>query len=281
MPDPDAATLDRLADRGWPALEREPFDAWTLRASSGVTNRANSVLTAGPVAELGAAVDAAEHWYAARSLPAVFQVSPASPPGLGALLAARGYREHSQTDVLVAERAGVPPVDGDGIRIDGEPGEAWIDTWWSVDGRGGEAERAVAARILTGGPALYASAGDPAAPDAVARLALVGEWGGLFAVATRPEARRRGLARALAGALAAAAAGHGVERLWLQVLAGNAAAHALYASLGFRRASGYAYWSRPLDQAPKIARSSSIGAFGRRSSNTRPLVSWPVSASWV
>jgi ribosomal protein S18 acetylase RimI-like enzyme len=243
VPQPDAATLDRLADRGWPALEREPLGAWTLRASSGVTNRANSVLTAGPVADPDAAVDAAERWYAARSLPAVFQVSPASPPGFGALLAARGYREHSPTDVLVAERGELPPVAAHGIRIDDEPGEGWIDTWWSVDGRGGDAERAVAARILTGGPALYASAGDAAAPDAVARLAVVDGWGGLYAVATRPEARRRGLARALAGALATAAAGHGVERLWLQVLAGNAAAHALYASLGFRRVSGYAYWS--------------------------------------
>jgi len=243
VPLPDAATLDRLADRGWPALERERLGAWTLRASSGVTNRANSVLTAGPVDDEGAAVDAAERWYAARSLPAVFQVSAASPAGLGALLAARGYREHSQTDVLVAECADVPPVDGHDIRIDEEPGDAWIETWWSVDGRGGDAERAVAARILTGGPALYASAGVPAAPDAVARLALVGEWGGLYAVATRPQARRRGLARALAGALATAAAGHGVERLWLQVLSGNAAAHALYASLGFRSASAYAYWS--------------------------------------
>lgn len=243
MPQPDAATLDRLADRGWPALEREPLGAWTLRASSGVTNRANSVLTSGPVADPGAAVDAAERWYTARSLPAVFQVSPASPPGLTVALTERGYREHSQTDVLVAERPAVSSVDAPAIRIDAAPGEAWLDTWWSVDGRGGEAERAVAARILTGGPALYASTGDPAAPDAVARLALVGEWGGLYAVATRPEARRRGLARALAGALAAAAATHGVERLWLQVLAGNAAAHALYASLDFRPASSYSYWS--------------------------------------
>ncbi|SEA42142.1 GNAT family N-acetyltransferase, cg3035/Rv0428c family [Leifsonia sp. 21MFCrub1.1] len=107
---PDAAALDRLADRGWPALEREPLGAWTLRASTGVTNRANSVLTAGPVADAVAAVDAAERWYAARPLPAVFQVSPASPPGLHAVLGER-YREQSQTDVLVTERAEVPSVD--------------------------------------------------------------------------------------------------------------------------------------------------------------------------
>ncbi|WP_426625620.1 GNAT family N-acetyltransferase [Leifsonia sp. McL0607] len=113
-----------------------------------------------------------------------------------------------------------------------------------MDGRGGPAEREVVARILAGGPALYAWSGDPAAPDAVARLGLVGEWGGLYAVATLPHARRRGLARALATALAEASADRGVASLWLQVLAGNGPAHALYAGLGFRRASGYAYWER-------------------------------------
>lgn len=247
---PDAAALDRLADRGWPALEREPLGAWTLRASTGVTNRANSVLTSGPVDDLGAAVDAAERWYAARSLPAVLQVSPASSPELGGVLAERGYREHSQTDILVADRetvAGGPaaaaPAAAAPVRIADHPDDAWLDTWWSVDGRGGAAERAVAARILRGGPALYAAHGDPAAPDAVARLAIVDGWGGLFAVATRPSARRRGLARALVQALATASAEHGVDGLWLQVLAGNTAAHALYASLGFRPASRYAYWS--------------------------------------
>lgn len=242
---PDPATLDRLADRGWPSLEREPLGGWILRAASGVTNRANSVLTAGAVDDLADAVRRAERWYGDRGLPAVFQVSPASPE-LAVVLATRGYREHSLTDILVADRAEVAAAGSEASSpvVADAPGEGWPRTWWSVDGRGGDAERAIAARILTGGPALYASHGDPAHPDAVARLALVGEWGGLYSVATRPEARRRGLARALAVALAGAAAEHGIHSLWLQVLAGNTAAHALYASLGFCRASGYSYWSR-------------------------------------
>lgn len=247
---PDPAALDRLADRGWPALEREPLQGWTLRASAGVTNRANSVLTAGRVQDVAAAVVEAERWYEARSVPPVFQTSPASPGALAEVLASRGYREHSATDILVADRAAVAAGRADaaletGVRVEDMPSAAWLDTWWSVDGRGGPAEREVARRILTGGPALYASHGDPSAPDAVARLALVGEWGGLYAVATRPEARRRGLARDLATALAHASSAHGVTALWLQVVAENAPAHALYASLGFRRASGYSYWSRP------------------------------------
>ncbi|ALX66169.1 GNAT family N-acetyltransferase [Microbacterium sp. XT11] len=240
MPAHDAAIFDRLADQGWPAIESEPLGAWRLRASSGVTNRANSVLASGIVPHLSNVVDAAERWYASRSLPPVFQVSPASPPELPGLLTTRGYGAHSQTDVLVADRAAVASAAQHGVVIEDTPTEGWLDTWWAVDGRGGDRERAVAWRILTGGPALYASSGDPAAPDAVARLALVGQWGGLYAVATRPEARRRGLARALAEALASAAAESGVDRLWLQVLHANHAARALYASLGFRGASGYA-----------------------------------------
>jgi GNAT superfamily N-acetyltransferase len=258
---PEPSVLDRLADRGWPALERQELEGWTLRASSGVTNRANSVLTAGPVADVGRAVRAAEDWYGSRDLPAVFQVSPASPAALADELRARGYRPHSQTDILVAEANTVaafdePRVDGptpDGVTVEDAPRPGWLDTWWSVDGRGGDAERSIVERILLGGPALYAADGDgdgdgdgdAGSPAAVARLALVGEWGGLFAVATRPAARRSGRARRLILALAAAGASRGVRRLWLQVLAENAAAAALYRSLGFERASHYCYWIAP------------------------------------
>lgn len=243
MPLPAPELLDRLADRGWPALETEELGGWTLRAAEGVTNRANSVLAGAEVSDLQDAILQAEAWYAARGLPAVFQVSPASPPELAEALDQRGYRTHSQTDILLADRRTVESATGvaSGIEIADAPSPGWLDTWWAVDGRGGDHEREVVARILAGGPALYAWSGDAAAPDAVARLALAGEWGGLYAVATLPHARRRGLARALAGALAVAAADRGVERLWLQVLADNTGAQALYAELGFVRASGYSY----------------------------------------
>ncbi|MCI0157201.1 GNAT family N-acetyltransferase [Leifsonia shinshuensis] len=242
----EPALLDRLADRGWPALETEQLGGWTLRASGGVTNRANSVLASAEAPDLDDAIGRAEAWYSERGLPAVFQVSPASPPGLAVALARRHYREHSPTDILVAGSEAVARTASSrssGVVADVAP-PGWLDTWWEVDGRGGDRERETVARILSGGPALYAWSGDPAAPDAVARLALVGEWGGLYAVATLPRARRRGLARSLAGALAVAASDRGVENLWLQVLADNAAAHALYAELGFVQVSGYSYWEK-------------------------------------
>jgi ribosomal protein S18 acetylase RimI-like enzyme len=73
----------------------------------------------------------------------------------------------------------------------------------------------------------------------------VGERRGHFAGAPRPAARRSGRARRLILARAAAGASRGVRRLWLQVLAENAAAAALYRSLGFERASHYCYWIAP------------------------------------
>lgn len=256
--------LDRLADRGWPALESEQQGGWTLRAAGGVTKRANSVLASAEVDDVEVAVAQAERWYAQRDLPTVFQLSPASPGSLAATLERRGYRRHSPTDILVADRrevaaaapaaaapsasapsAAAPSV----IGIADSPPPGWLGTWWEVDGRGGDSERDIVARILAGGPALYAWTGDAAAPDAVARLALVGDWGGLYAVATLPSARRRGSARALATALAAAAGDRGVEHLWLQVLASNAAAHALYSGLGFRPASHYSYWEADAGEA--------------------------------
>lgn len=246
---PAPGVLDRLADHGWPALEREPLGPWTLRAADGVTNRANSVLATGEPVDLPSAVDAAEAWYAARGLPAVFQVSPASSVALPRELRTRGYREHSETAVLVADRstvaaAGTRTAPRIAVATDAPAG--WLDTWWAVDGRGGASARWTVEHILAGGPALYAWAGAEDAPDAVARLALVDTWGGLYAVATLPAARRRGLARSLTAALAGEAAGHGVERLWLQVLADNSGAIVLYESLGFVPASRYAYWQAPL-----------------------------------
>lgn len=66
----------------------------------------------------------------------------------------------------------------------------------------------------------------------------------LLTIAVRPAARRRGHARALLGALAAACAARGSRVLFIEVSERNAAARALYAASGAvpvgRRAAYYA-----------------------------------------
>ena len=253
-----AALLDDLAHRGWPALETHAIGAWLVRWGGGVTKRANSVLPRGDVDDLDSAIDTVEAAYRGRGLPPAFQLSPGSRPStLAGRLESRGYVEDSHTLVQVADvsrvaaRASADPSGPDErpgvVVLAGAPSDDWMALWWSVDGRGGDQEREIARRILTGVPALYASIQDESGTAAAARLALVDDWAGLYAVATRQDARRRGLARRLIVALAGAAADRGVKRMWLQVLADNAAAIALYRDLGFETVSGYSYWTAPSD----------------------------------
>lgn len=64
---------------------------------------------------------------------------------------------------------------------------------------------------------------------------------GLFDIATHPLARRQGQAQALCSALIRNAAADGATQAYLQVVASNTAAIALYRKLGFRIAYGYWY----------------------------------------
>ena len=65
---------------------------------------------------------------------------------------------------------------------------------------------------------------------------------------TRPEARKRGLARALMSALLEWCGSNGGKHAYLQVEAANVAACSLYASLGFEDLYRYTYWTMPLGE---------------------------------
>jgi ribosomal protein S18 acetylase RimI-like enzyme len=80
---------------------------------------------------------------------------------------------------------------------------------------------------------------------AVCRLAVSRAWGGITAMEVAPSHRRRGLARAVLSALAAASVRLGGISLYLQVAQENGAAQRLYAAAGFTVHHRYAYWSPP------------------------------------
>lgn len=240
-----AAELDDLMNRGWQAPLVVRVDGWLVRLADGVTQRANSVLPIVAPHELPDAVARVEKLYQARGLAPSFQISPAAQPAdLDQFLAGKGYELRSPTNVQVATVEAVLrhlPLSCSDVDVHDEPGENWMDLWWAVDGRGGAEARSVARGILTAGPALYASGRDGAGTAAVGRLALVGRWAGLYCMAVRPDLRRRGYAMSVLRALLEHAVNLGVRSTWLQVVANNDAARALYRRVGFADLSSYHY----------------------------------------
>lgn len=235
--------FDQLTHAAWPALEEVHVDGWVARFADGVTQRANSVLPVAAPADLDAALARVERLYAERGLPVVFQIGPDTRPvGLDRVLADRGYESGSLTSVQVTDIG--DRTRPDGVTIAEAPDQDWLDLWWAVDGRGDDEALAVAVKILTGGPALYATVRDQFGAAAVGRLALVGEWGGVYCLAVRADARRRGLGGAVLTGLLAAGRERGVTRSWLQVLAKNTGARRLYEHAGYTEVSQYHYRSR-------------------------------------
>jgi ribosomal protein S18 acetylase RimI-like enzyme len=199
-----------------------------------------------------AALRDARAWYRGRRLPVIFQVfgTPGSS-ALNALLDAEGFTRQSETLIMVRAADMVPGAGGDApspaaVEIAEHPSAEWLELWWSVDGRGGAAALETAQAILTGCPSLYALVRDDGgAPAAVGRLAVVpggvGSWGGLYCMATRPDARRRGYATRVLRTLLAAGAARKLDGYWLLVTAANPGARELYARSGFQEAGRYIY----------------------------------------
>src|SRR5205085_5976101 len=92
--DGDLLALERIGYDIWRAPETEELDGWRLRFARSVTGRANSVWpNGGGSGPVGQKIERVEQWYAARGLPARFQLTAAAhPPELREALAACGYR---------------------------------------------------------------------------------------------------------------------------------------------------------------------------------------------
>ena len=220
-------TLERIADRAWPAAERSSLGPWILNASTGWSGRLNACWPLGePALPLAEAVDAVEAWYGARGLPPVFK--PAGPlPALEAELTARGYRARTPT-LTVADTVG----------------EAFERVFLGTQDNAEDAAERMGAFHRIARPRVFASIEVEGAPVAIGGSAVEGDWAGVFGMRTLAAWRRQGLARDIVAALMAGAKAAGARRAYLQVEAPNAPAIALYERFGFREAFAYSYWDR-------------------------------------
>jgi len=251
---PTALDLEAAMDAAWPAPERHEAGNWVLRAADGVTQRANSIwpraLEAGQSdGDLAALLTDARAWYRRRRLPVIFQLfdTPATA-ALHDLLDAERFTRQSETVVMTRSAAAGGTTeggrDGAAVELAPMPSEDWLRVWWEVDGRGGEDALGTARTILEGCPSLYALARDSdGRAAAVGRLAMPAgsTLGGVYGMATRTDARRKGYAAAILHALLHAGVDSGLTDFWLLVTAQNHGAQELYSRAGFSESGRYLY----------------------------------------
>jgi GNAT superfamily N-acetyltransferase len=252
--------LETMVVDAWPAADTAELTGWLLRASGGPTHRGNSVATLaahGP-ASLEARIERVESWYRERGRAALFQVGPcASPAGLDAALAARGYAVEgaacfAAAPVLeVSARTAAPPSPSTSARVESSPSPAWLDLNASAsrfaarfdDFLGFITRLGSRCRFVT----VHGEQGEPVASGLGIRS---GQRLGIYAMLTAPSFRRRGAARSALHALAGSALESGLPELYLLFDQGNTAARTLYAQSGFREVYRYHYRSIPTGSEP-------------------------------
>lgn len=239
--------LQERTARALPAAVVDHLGGWWLRHADSAAWWASAVLPHGDDGPSGLPqkISYAERFYAGHGAPPRFQVSPAaSSPTLDDALARRGYRLESPMSLRSAPVTRVIsrlPAHDARISIDDQPVTAWFEAWHAVHGAGGDPgpEWEMLGRVER--PSAYVSVLTGAGVIAVGRAVADTGWAGVFGMATRPEARGRGAARAVLAALARWAGDHGTGQLYLQVERGNAAAGRLYEHAGFTELCRYHY----------------------------------------
>ena len=248
--------LQRVMADHWLPRDHERLGDWLLRAASGFTNRANSVLVTGsPGMPPAAALEHVTGWYAARGLPPRAALPAPVPPEGGpaprddhaSALAAAGWGPIHGAGALVLTAATAPLATGTaatdvpaGLALDlaDTPDEQWRTLYRY---RGQRLPPSALELLLSAPERTFVSIRAGSRTVAVGRGSLAHAWLGVTAVEVAPDARRQGLARAVLAALARWAAARGARSTYLQVADGNEAARQLYLSAGFTVHHRYDY----------------------------------------
>lgn len=254
----DQLLLSRIEDAGLNASappEQRWMDGWLLRLSPGKAKRARCVNAVAegrlPLDDKLARCEAA---FAKAGLPFFVRITPfTQPPGLDALLEARGWGRIDDTRVMVLPSFEPPASISWPLNAELRPLDSAAFAQTVGDLRGSPLPQRVAhAQRLQASPVPYSGWVVTSASGLMAcgQFAIEDDLVGLYDVYTAPAFRGQGWARRLCAALLGRAHALGARAAYLQVEADNAPARAIYHRLGFADAYAYHYRCRGPQAGP-------------------------------
>jgi N-acetylglutamate synthase len=216
---------------------------WILTFDAGTVGRARSAVPLAHSAPAPSVLQDIEAAYARRNLPVMLRL-PAIPSfdSFRSMLAARGYREETVSEVQTASASKVRAIsDAGAVEVFDSPTPDWASVFLGegfdpVDG----ASRVNKLGRATG--SLFALVRDGDRPVAAGAAAFSHGWASVHGMRTAQDRRGRGLAGSVLATLAGAAIERGYDRLFLQVATENAGAKSLYGRAGFALVWTYSYW---------------------------------------
>ena len=231
--------LDQICNLTWPATEELENSGWLMRATGGVTNRANSILPLVTNLETGALTDFAEklqsaqEFYQKRNLPTIFQVALPTWQILSEKLRSIGAVETLHGNTMVTDLISSKQIVPAGFEI--VQSDQFSDEWLGVNPTPG------IEKILSGCAATYLSGLKNGKAIATCRIALAKGWSSITRVFVHQDFRGQGLGKAIVAAALEASFEQGATKALLQVEANNAIAIGVYESLGFNFHHEYSY----------------------------------------
>lgn len=220
---------------------------WLMRASDGVTGRANSAIPLGHSAGfLPAPIDDIDAFFARHHLPTCLAIPERIGKSAEKLIDADPGAWEMGPEILVMVRAldQLPEPAGTAFTADAQPDPAWLDLYHS----GSQPSEALAAPAE--GTAVFARLlADTGETTAIARGTLTESgggtvWLGLSALTAAADQQDTGLKAELAAHLLTWGQDHGAEKAWLEIEASDSTGVQLAEGLGFLEQHRHRYARR-------------------------------------
>jgi GNAT superfamily N-acetyltransferase len=240
--------IERYAYHTWPATTEVPYGDWFMRASGGITKRANSVWTAaGQQPPGGDWMKEVEQFYHSHGLPACYHISDASPKGIDTILEAAGYHKLFPCHILVSDIEQVIHLSSCepgilAVRLQDSSDESWLEDFLQLEEFALEKYafyEALFSRITH--LKCFCSLILDGQCVAVGSAVVENGWAGLTNIVVKPGLRGRGIGKLLIHSLAEWGHNNGAQQIYLQVLDNNQAALRLYEKTGFTPLFRYHY----------------------------------------